>query len=265
MALADDYERQFGWRPWSAILAALPPVEGQRVLDLGCGVGDLAREFVARGARVVGVDANDELLARARALDLRDAEFVGADLRELPDLGRRTDGPFDGLWSSFTAAYFPRLCDVLPTWSQRVRHDGWIALTEIDDLFGHEPLASRTRTLLAGYAEEAFAVGRYDFRMGGRLRDHLEHAGLRVEQTLECEDRELSFDGPADTAVLDAWRARIDRMTLLRAFCGHEFAAVRDDFLHALTAPDHHSRARVVCCIATVPRPGLPDGPRTLR
>lgn len=36
------------------------PVDGKRVLDLGCGPGDLAQFFVARGCDVVCVDARQE-------------------------------------------------------------------------------------------------------------------------------------------------------------------------------------------------------------
>ena len=40
MSLSSDYRLQFGWRSWSRILDELPPLQGQTVLDLGCGVGD---------------------------------------------------------------------------------------------------------------------------------------------------------------------------------------------------------------------------------
>lgn len=70
MALAAEYKRQFQWRSWPQIFAAVPLVAGERVIDLGCAIGDQAAELVARGAHVVGVDANRELLdvARSRAL-----------------------------------------------------------------------------------------------------------------------------------------------------------------------------------------------------
>lgn len=35
MGLASEYKKQFGWREWPAIFDALPPLEGQTVLDLG--------------------------------------------------------------------------------------------------------------------------------------------------------------------------------------------------------------------------------------
>lgn len=72
MDLADEYRRQFAWRDWATVFAALPPLAGQVVFDLGCGPGDLAAELVRRGARVVGFDCNEELLAAARERNLSD-------------------------------------------------------------------------------------------------------------------------------------------------------------------------------------------------
>src|SRR5688572_23976102 len=82
MTLADEYRNQFGWRRWARILDELPAMDGKLVLDLGCGVGDLAAALVARGARVIGFDTNETLLEAARARGISGAEFRNADLRE---------------------------------------------------------------------------------------------------------------------------------------------------------------------------------------
>ena len=50
------------------LLALLPEVSGRRVLDLGCGAGQLARHLaVAGAAEVIGIDVSERMLALARA------------------------------------------------------------------------------------------------------------------------------------------------------------------------------------------------------
>jgi len=246
MNLTSQYKNQFAWRDWDRIMNRLPPLAGRVVLDLGCGVGDLAAELVKRGARVTGFDINTELLQEARAKQLPEMEIRVHDLRE--PLGC---SDADGIWCSFTAAYFCNLWQVLRTWAQSLKAGGWIALTEVDDLFGHEPLADRTREILEGFERACLADGLYDFQMGGKLQYHLDRAGFSLVQELTVEDRELSFNEPASPGVLDAWRARFERMPALQRFSGSDFEHVRDDFLACLAAENHVSLAKVRCCIAT--------------
>ncbi len=249
MSLAREYRRQWPWRDWARVLDALPLAPGQLVLDLGCGVGDQAAALAARGARVVGVDLNEELLAEARSRAVPGVELRLLDLRTLPDLGVVADG----IWSSLAPAYFPDLPRALRSWARHLRPGGWIALTEIDDLWAHAPLAADVRALLDAYGREALEAGRYDFRMGRRLAASLEAAGLTVTRTMTLEDRELSFAGPAPPEILDAWRARLDRLTALHDLCGARYDAVRAEFLRCLASPEHRTAARVVSCLGARP------------
>jgi SAM-dependent methyltransferase len=247
MSLSSEYRRQRAWRPWPKIFGELPPLPGSTILDLGCGPGDQAAELVARGARVIGIDLNEELLREARNQGLRDAEFRLADLRTLRESGLEADG----IWSSFAAAYFTDFPFVLAGWASHLRPGGWMAITEIDDLFGHQPLGERTKALLDGNARDALAAGRYDFHMGRKLRGYLEQSGFAVAKVLVLQDEELSFSGAARPEVVDAWRRRFDRMKALQDFCGAEYERVREEFLGCLGRADHRSQAKVICCIAS--------------
>lgn len=249
MSLADDYRRQYEWRAWDEILAAVPLEPGQTVLDLGCAAGDLSEQLVARGARVIGFDGNEDLLAVARSKNVEGAEFRVADLRALPDL----PAPVDGIWSSFAAAYFPDLRTVLGSWKRCLRPGGWIATTEVDDMFDHGPLSADSKKLLRRYTRDSAAAGRYDFCMGRRLEDELRAAGFRIQRSFTVDDAELSFQGPASPAVTEAWRARFARLHLLQEFCGASFERVREEFLACLGRPDHRCGARVCCSIAFKP------------
>ncbi len=246
MSLASDYRRQFQWRGWRTILEELPPLQGQTVIDLGCGVGDLASELAARGADVVAVDTNEELLEHARSRQISNVEFRAVDLRGPVELGVAADG----IWCSFTAACFVDLSGALTSWAGNLKPEGWAAITEIDDLFAHEPLSPHTKALLDAYCDASLAAGRYDFRAGRKLETHLQNAGFSVARSLTMNDRELSFNGPADRGVLDAWQARLERMKLLQDFLGAEFDQVREEFLGCLMRADHRSLATVCCCIA---------------
>jgi SAM-dependent methyltransferase len=241
----DDYSKQFAWRSWDRVLASLPDLRGRTVLDLGCGMGDQAALLAARGARVIGLDQITELVAVAQARDIPNAEFRQCNLHG--DLAFAE--PIDGIWCSFTAAHFPALSDRLAAWTRHLRTGGWIALTEIDDLFGHEPLSPATRAVLDAYADSALRGGRYDFRMGGKLTAHLRQAGCNITRQMIVPDAELSPTGPASADVISAWQDRFKRMTLLRSFCGAKFDSVRDEFLSCLAHPEHRSLAQVHCAI----------------
>ena len=84
---------------WASFLHELwsaDPVGVRTVLDLCCGTGLLAGELVARGYRVVGVDASDAMLAVARE---RLGSEVTLSRMTLPDLA--VEGVFDAAVCTF--------------------------------------------------------------------------------------------------------------------------------------------------------------------
>ncbi len=92
----DLYERSFGFVSayGNEVLDLLDPQPGERILDLGCGTGELAARIADSGAVVEGLDADMEMIAAAR--------------RRRPDLSfRRADGhdfsveqPVDAVFSN---------------------------------------------------------------------------------------------------------------------------------------------------------------------
>jgi SAM-dependent methyltransferase len=86
-----DHWASFLHELWSA-----DPVGVRSVLDLCCGTGLLAGELIARGYRVVGVDASDAMLALARE---RLGPEVALSRMTLPDLA--VEGVFDAAVSTF--------------------------------------------------------------------------------------------------------------------------------------------------------------------
>ncbi len=77
---ADGYDRSFGFISGygRALLTLLDPAPGERVLDLGCGTGELAAELAALGIQVRGIDADAAMIAQARTKH-PEVEFEQAD------------------------------------------------------------------------------------------------------------------------------------------------------------------------------------------
>lgn len=80
----DDARRHY---EWPAVRDALPPVDGARVLDAGCGPGHYSALLARDGAEVVGVDASEAMVAEATERHGDAATFLRGDLA----------GPIDGL------------------------------------------------------------------------------------------------------------------------------------------------------------------------
>src|SRR5690348_3688593 len=127
MSLIEEYRNQFPWRDWSRALGLCPIKPGQEVLDIGCGVGDLSALLAAHGVGVTGIDHNPELLAAAR----KRAPSVRFEQQDLSKLMLPT--VFDGIWCSFTAAYFVDFPATFARWCRFLKRTAWVCLIDIDD------------------------------------------------------------------------------------------------------------------------------------
>ncbi len=159
---------------------------GMRVLDAGCGAGDvsfLTARLVGPQGEVVGVDrAGDAIaLASRRAADagLSNVRFVAQDLNELT-----LDGRFDAVVGRLVLMYFPDPVAVLRRLIQQVRPGGLIAFHEFD-LAGaisapRLPQFTAAVTRLA----ETLRRGSANPHMGLRLPQTFRAAGLPVPGVL---------------------------------------------------------------------------------
>ena len=92
---AANYDNRFSFvaRGGESLIDLLDPSPGERVLDLGCGTGELTAKIAERGATVVGLDSDANMVERARAR-FPHVEFVHTDGHEF------SLGQFDGVFSN---------------------------------------------------------------------------------------------------------------------------------------------------------------------
>jgi trans-aconitate methyltransferase len=91
-----DHRAGFVSRMAGDLVALLAPQPGERILDLGCGTGELAAQIAAAGAHVTCLDASPDMVAAARAR-VPGAEFRVADAQALADVAA-----FDAIFSNAT-------------------------------------------------------------------------------------------------------------------------------------------------------------------
>lgn len=84
----------FVWQGGAGILDWLAPQSGERIVDLGCGTGELTARIARSGARVLGLDASPEMVAAARAA-FPEIEFRVADAATF-----ELDEPADAVFSN---------------------------------------------------------------------------------------------------------------------------------------------------------------------
>lgn len=112
-----------------AIEALIGDVAGQRICDLACGQGRVARHLAAQGASVVGVDLSAKLLEIARRHEENEplgVEYIHADVQRLDDA---TFGPFDGVVSSMALMDIPDVATTVHGVAHLLRPEGWFAFS----------------------------------------------------------------------------------------------------------------------------------------
>jgi SAM-dependent methyltransferase len=156
------------------VLEWLAPQAGERILDLGCGDGQLTQRLVESGAIVTGVDADPRMVEAAR---LRGIEALHAMAENLPF----SDASFDAVFSN-AALHWVRDQDAMMAGVRRVLKPGGRFVAEMG---GHGNVAAihvALRAVLArnGYPDAEDGVNYYPAPEAYSAR--LDRHGFSVER-----------------------------------------------------------------------------------
>ncbi|MCR2821270.1 class I SAM-dependent methyltransferase [Lederbergia panacisoli] len=91
-----DHKHSFVSALGTQLVELLDPRKGEKILDLGCGTGDLAKHLYDRGMDVIGVDKSENMVSLAKS-KYPNLHF---DVRDATDLNYTNE--FDAVFSNAT-------------------------------------------------------------------------------------------------------------------------------------------------------------------
>lgn len=156
------------------ILELLGGIDGCRVLDIGCGDGDLALDLWKRRARVVGIDTSAAMIevARARAREqCADIAFEIGRAEQLPFQA----ASFDALAAVTILCFVPDATGVFREIARVMRPGGRLVIGEL----GRWSTWAAARRVRSWFGSRLWREGR--FRTARQLRGLAAGAGLEVE------------------------------------------------------------------------------------
>lgn len=107
----------FVWQFGEDLLKLLSPQPGERILDLGCGTGQLTEKIALAGSEVMGIDLDSEMIEKAK-LNYPHLQFAVADARNFQVQ------PVDAVFSNAVLHWIPEPDAVVRCLKQALKPGG---------------------------------------------------------------------------------------------------------------------------------------------
>ncbi|MFM2052005.1 MAG: bifunctional 2-polyprenyl-6-hydroxyphenol methylase/3-demethylubiquinol 3-O-methyltransferase UbiG [Pseudomonadota bacterium] len=109
------------------------PLDGRRVVDVGCGGGILSEAMARKGAQVLGVDLAERSLKVAQ-LHAMEAGIAGVTYREVAaeTLAEEQPGQFDVVTCMEMVEHVPDPGSIVAACAKLVRPGGWVFLSTLN-------------------------------------------------------------------------------------------------------------------------------------
>ncbi len=217
----------------AALVAAVAPAPGERVLDVGCGRGAVlfpAADAVGEGGRVTGIDLAPGMVARtAAAAAGRPQITVAVGDAQAPDF---PPGSFDVVTAGLVLFFLPDPPAALTAYRRLLRPGGRLAFSAFA---AHDPRYEKTMRILARHAVDAPPQFRPPAMFGSAeaLREAVTAAGFT---DVRADEFPLRTDF-RDVEQLLAWIGSHLGRQLLERLTADGLAAARAELAAELPSP----------------------------
>tara|TARA_R110002072_G_scaffold284587_1_gene449045 strand:+ start:86389 stop:87156 length:768 start_codon:yes stop_codon:yes gene_type:complete len=117
-----DEKHSFVWKLGASVIELLDPQQGERILDVGCGTGQLTAQIAKSDATIVGIDHSPAMIEEARRL------FPGIEFQLADAHNFSFEQQFDGVFSNAALHWISDPAKVARCISEALKANGRVAV-----------------------------------------------------------------------------------------------------------------------------------------
>lgn len=189
-----DDKHAFVFQYGESVLELLDIKPGERILDLGCGTGHLTNKIKDQGAEVTGIDASEDMIAKAKE-SFPGFTFLVADAADF-----HFDEPFDAVFSNAVLHWVHKADEAIKCVYDSLKPGGRF-VAEMGGKGNNAHIMAALKRVLEKYGHADLAKKKmWYFPSLGEYTTRLENAGFRVTFAAHFDRPTLLQDGRTGVA-----------------------------------------------------------------